>query len=373
MPRSAAQKAKAGASRTTTTDPYDADPLPGMPPVLDPSDIYSADAPGNFTSITRGARPLVYVPDTLSDDLEEIDPSTYQVVARYPVGSLPQHVVPSYNGSVLWVLNDGSNTLTPINPQNGVPGQPIPVTDPYNLYFTPDGRYAIVVAERLQELNFLNAQTMTLVHTLPVPTCAGVNHIDFTANGRYLLASCEFQGDNGGPGTLIVVNVATQSVVQTIHLSDGASPQDVKLSPDGSTFYVADLNKGGVWLVSARNYSVEGFVSTGAGAHGLYTSRNEKDLYVSDRSSGQVSVISFATRQLVATWTIPGGSSPDMGNVSADGKVLWLSGRYNNVAYALSTSTGQLLARIPVGYGPHGICVWPQPGRYSLGHTGIMR
>jgi DNA-binding beta-propeller fold protein YncE len=85
-----------------------------------------------------------------------------------------------------------------------------------------------------------------------------------------------------------------------------------------------------------------------------------------------VSVVSFATGKVVRTWTIPGGS-PDMGGVSADGKVLWLSGRYNSEVYAISTRTGRLLARIPVGRGPHGLCVWPQPGRYSLGHTGILR
>jgi DNA-binding beta-propeller fold protein YncE len=53
--------------------------------------------------------------------------------------------------------------------------------------------------------------------------------------------------------------------------------------------------------------------------------------------------------------------------------VLWLSGRYNGVVYAISTRTGHLLATIPVGSGPHGLCVYPQPGRYSLGHTGIFR
>jgi streptogramin lyase len=86
-----------------------------------------------------------------------------------------------------------------------------------------------------------------------------------------------------------------------------------------------------------------------------------------------VSVVSFRTRRVVRTWRIPGGGSPDMGNVSADGRVLWLSGRWNAVVYALSTRTGRLLAKIPVGAGPHGLCVWPQPGRYSLGHTGILR
>jgi len=62
-----------------------------------------------------------------------------------------------------------------------------------------------------------------------------------------------------------------------------------------------------------------------------------------------------------------------MGGVSADGRVLWLSGRYNAEVYAISTTNGKLLHRITVGDGPHGLCVWPQPGRYSIGHTGILR
>ena len=94
---------------------------------------------------------------------------------------------------------------------------------------------------------------------------------------------------------------------------------------------------------------------------------------MSNRGDGSISVLSFASRKVVRTWRLPGGGSPDMGGVSADGKVLWLSGRYNRVVYAISTRDGTLLARIPVGAGPHGLCVWPQPGRYSLGHTGILR
>ncbi len=86
-----------------------------------------------------------------------------------------------------------------------------------------------------------------------------------------------------------------------------------------------------------------------------------------------MSVIDVATRKLTATWYLPGGGSPDMGGVSPNGKVLWLSGRYDDVVYAISTRDGRLLATIPVGHEPHGLSVWPQPGRHSLGHTGIMR
>ena len=83
-------------------------------------------------------------------------------------------------------------------------------------------------------------------------------------------------------------------------------------------------------------------------------------------------MVSFATRSIRTIWLVPGGS-PDMGGVSADGKVLWLSGRYDREVYALSTKDGHLIARIHVGGEPHGLCVWPQPGRYSLGHTGVLR
>jgi YVTN family beta-propeller protein len=330
--------------------------------------VYAFDRADMLTGAARLAKPLVYVPNSQSDTVDVIDPRTYRVVAHFAVGALPQHVVPAWNLRTLYVTNDDGNSLTPIDPRTGMPGAPIPVDDPYNMYFTPDGRYAIIVAERLHRLDFRDASSFRLHHSLPVP-CAGVDHMDFTANGRLLLASCEFSGQ------LVVVDVQRERVERTIDLPDGPTgmPQDVKLSPDGRIFYVADMHAGGVWEIDAHTFGVLRFLATGAGAHGLYPSRDGKLLYVSNRSEGSISVISFRTREPVAKWRIPGGGSPDMGGVSADGRVLWLSGRYNAVVYALSTRTGKLLARIPVGEGPHGLCVWPQPGRYSLGHTGLMR
>jgi streptogramin lyase len=90
------------------------------------------------------------------------------------------------------------------------------------------------------------------------------------------------------------------------------------------------------------------------------------------RGPGSITVIDFASRSVEATWPIPGGGSPDMGNVSADGSVLWVSGRFDNVVYGTSTDTG-MVRTLAVGHEPHGLTIWPQPGRYSLGHTGIMR
>ncbi len=328
-------------------------------------DVYAADRAGHLTGAARYARPLVYVPNSLSDTVDVIDPRTFRVVEHFAAGGLPQHVVPAYDLRTLYVTNDAGNSLTAIDPGTGRPGRTIPVEDPYNMYFTPDGRYAIVVAERLARLDFRDAHTFHLHHSLPVP-CHGVDHIDFSADGSYLLASCEFSSQ------LVKVDVRRERVLGTVTLPGNGAPQDVKLSPDGRVFYVADMLAGGVWEIDGDRLSVLGFVRTGAGAHGLYVSRDDRYLYVTNRSAGSISVISFRRRRVVATWTIPGGS-PDMGNVSADGKVLWLSGRYSAEVYAISTVDGHLLARIRVGRGPHGLSVWPQPGRYSLGHTGILR
>jgi YVTN family beta-propeller protein len=332
-----------------------------------PLDLYAYDHAGMLSPAAARAPTRVYVPNSASDSVDVIDPATYKVVDHFPVGSLPQHVTPAHDLKTLYVNNDVGNTLTPIDPATGRPGKAIPVDDPYNLYFTIDGRYAIVVAERLHRLDFRNPHTFRLVRSLQVP-CAGVNHMDFSPNGRYAIASCEFSG------RLLKVDVRRFKVLGVRTLPRRFSvPQDVRSSPDAKVFYVADLAAGGVWEVNPSRFKVIGFIHTGAGAHGLVVGRDGKVLYVANRNEGSVSVISFRMRKVVAKWRIPGGGSPDMGDVSADGKVLLLSGRYNSEVYAIDTSTGKLITRIPVGASPHGLSLWPQPGRYSLGHTGNMR
>jgi DNA-binding beta-propeller fold protein YncE len=329
-------------------------------------DVYAHAGAGMLSTIARHARPLIYVPNSMSNTVDEIDPRTDKVVREFPTGELPQHVTPSWDLKTLYVLNDLGNSLTPIDPRTGIPRRQIAVDDPYNMYFTPSGRFAIVVAERLQRLDFRDPHSFRLIKSVRVP-CRGVDHMDFSADGTYAVASCEFSG------ALIKVDVVHPRVLRVMYLRFGSNPQDVKVSPDGRVFYVADMGQNGVWEIDAARWVILGFLRTGLGAHGLYASRDARFLYVTNRSEGTISVVSFATRRIVRTWSIPGGGSPDMGNVSADGRVLWLSGRWNNVVYAIDTRNGRLLAKIPVGASPHGLCVWPQPGRYSLGHTGVLR
>jgi YVTN family beta-propeller protein len=346
----------------------DASLLPGMPAPLDPHNIYAADRPNALSPAVAHDLYRVYVPNTGSDTVTVIDPTTYRVIGHFAVGHQPQHVVPSWDLRTLWVNNDLGNSLTPIDPRTGRPGRAVTVADPYNLYFTPDGKHAVVMASKLHRLDFRDPHTMAMQKSVPVP-CAGVNHADWTANGRYFLVSCEFSHE------LLWVDTEREKVLKVLRLPGASMPQDVKISPDGTTFFVADMMSNGVWVYRLGPHGpvLVHLLHTGAGAHGLYVSRDATELFVSNRGAGSVSVVDFATGRVRVTWHIPGGGSPDMGNLSPDGRTLWLSGRYDGVVYAIDTTSGSLRARIRVGLQPHGLTVWPQPGRYSLGHTGIMR
>jgi YVTN family beta-propeller protein len=355
--------------------------VPGMPPVIDPKNLYSETAAGRVSPSVAGDLARVYVPNRRSDDVYVIDPATFKVVDKFKVGINPQHIVPSWDMKTLWVTNNAEHrtdgTLTPIDPKTGKPGKSVAVDDPYNMYFTPNGDHAIVVAEAHKRLDFRDPHTMALTSSIATPKCGGINHADFSIDGRYAIFTCEFGGG------LVKIDLVNRKVVNYLKLSKGKMPQDIRISPDGKVFYVADMRADGVFLVDGDRFKEIGYIKTGVGAHGLYPSRDGKKLYVANRGSnkvfgpkggpGSVTVIDFATRKVEATWPIPGGGSPDMGNVSADGKYLWLSGRFDDVVYAFDTASGEVKAKVPVGLEPHGLTVWPQPGRYSLGHTGNMR
>ncbi|MFB7268922.1 beta-propeller fold lactonase family protein [Streptomyces sp. NPDC056244] len=341
--------------------------LPGMPPVQDPKDIYAADRPNMLSPVVKRFPSRVYVPNTNSDTVSVIDPATYEVIETIEVGRQPQHVVPSWDLKTLWVNNNRGHTLTPIDPATGKVGESVDVHDPYNLYFTPNGKYAVVMASLDRQLVFRDPHTMKVKKTEPV-TCAGVNHADFSADGRYFIVSCEFSGE------LLKVDTEKMAVTAQQKLPfQGAMPQDVKISPDGKTFYIADMMAHGVWVLDGEKFTTPKLLPTGKGAHGLYVSRDSRVMYISNRGEGSVSIFDFPKNRLTKKWHLPDGGSPDMGGVSADGKVLWLSGRYDSEVYAIDTVTGKQLARIPVDGGPHGLAVYPQPGRYSLGHTGVFR
>ena len=381
------------------------------PAASDARSVYSGSASDKMSPAVAGDLERVYVPNLRGNDVYVVDPLTLKVVDRFKVGIGPQHIVPSWDLRTLWVTNNAEGrtdgSLTPVDPRTGKPGKPVAVDDPYNMYFTPDGKSAIVVAEARKRLDFRDPRTMALQYSIDTPGCPGINHADFAIDGQYAIFTCEFSG------TLAKIDLPGRKVLAYLKLTMPATrlkevpgaprtapgkvwqpgeseictvtkgmPQDIRISPDGRRFYIADMHADGIHIVDGESFKQVGFIQTGLGAHGLYPSRDGKRLYVANRGShkihgsrlgnGGVVVVDFATEKVVARWPVPGGGSPDMGNVSADGKWLWLAARYDDVVYRFDTTSGDV-AQVKVGKEPHGLTVWPQPGRYSLGHTGNMR
>jgi YVTN family beta-propeller protein len=346
------------------------DVLPGMPPVVDPHNIYSEAGANMLGENAQKSKAYAYVPHSKSGDVWVIDQQTFQVVDKFHVGIEVQHVTPSWDMSALYATDDLGNVVRRIDPVTGQAGDTIDVFDPYNMYFTPDGKSAISVAEAYRTLVWYDPVTWQETDRVRYPDCKGIDHGDFTPDGRIAVFSCEFDG------RVAVIDMQTHQLIRMIDMptrNTTMGPQDLRIAPDGSKFYIADSDSDGVWVLDKDLQTVTRHIPTGDGAHGLYFSRDATRLYVTNRHAGSISVLDAYTGDPITTWPIPGGGSPDMGNVSADGSQLWLSGRYDGVVYVISTADGSLLAKIPVGDGPHGLALMPQPGRYSIGHTGITR
>ena len=359
------------AARPGTTGPVtqpdfapldDATPDPRAATAAMAVNVYRATEDGTLNPAVANIPARVYVPNSASGTLDVIDPTTYKVIAHYRVGAIPHHVAPAWDLKRLYVDDEGSGMLTVIDPRSGAPVGRVAVPDPYNLYFTPDGSKAIVVAERLRRLDFRDPHTFQLIRSVPIPW-RGVDHLDFSADGSYLMASTEYSG--------VLVKVDTVAMQVTGFVDVGGLPIDVRLSPDGSVFYVANQGRGGVSVVDPVAMREVAFIKTGRGAHGLMVSRDTRSLYVTNRLAGTISVIGFDSRSVVATWKI--GGSPDMVQLSPDGSELWTTGRYDGLVYVVDTTSGKLLHAIRVGGQPHGLTYFPNAGRFSLGHNGVYR
>jgi len=357
--------ASARASRRPPAAPF-RDPLPGMPRSLD-NQVYAANRPGDVLPRVARDPAYLYVPNSYgAPTTTVIDQRTHKIVRVLHTGELSQHVTPSWDLRTLYVEASAANQLVAIDPRTGRIERRIAQQRPYNLYFTPNGRRAIVMDEEHNEIAFDDPHTFKRLAVVHDPSCIGPNHADFSANGRFFVVTCEFSG------SLLKVSTMHHRVLGRLKLPAGSKPQDVRLSPDGRTFYVADMDRNRLLRLSWRSFRVVGHIDMPAMPHGIYPSRDGRFLYVSDRMAGKVSVVSIRRNKIVDTWSAPGGH-PDMGGLSADGRTLWLSGRYDGHVFGWDTRTGKLIAKIYVGGSPHGLLVWPQPGRYSLGHTGNLR
>ena len=342
------------------------EPTPSEPPI---GGIYAGPASGELDPRVADLPHRVYVPNETSNDVAVIDPETFEVVGRFAAGAAPEHISPDWDFSKLYVSNMNGASLTVIDPETHEPIETKEVPFPYNLFFTPDGSKAIVVADYLgmdmvadNGLYFYDRETWELLKFVQVPW-PGVNHLDFTPDGRYLMVTCE------SAGAVVKIDTVAMEIVGTVEV--GGSPLDIRLDPDGDVFYVANQGTHGVDIIDHEAMQAVGFIPAGNGAHAFAFSRDASRLFLTNRLGNTIDVIDLDRQTIVASW--PAGGSPDMATVSPDGSQLWVSNRFHGTVNVFDPETGEILATIPTGGNPHGLTYWPQPGSISLGHNGNMR
>jgi YVTN family beta-propeller protein len=332
--------------------------------------VYGATVSGELDPRVADVPERVYVPNEESDDVAVIDPATFEVIDRFPVGDAPEHVNPDWSLESLWVSNMNGGFLTEIDPMTSKPiGEVDLPIFPYALYYTLDGEKVMVVTNYIAEediadngVHFYDPDTWELIEYVQVPH-TGADDADLTADGRYLAISAEYSG------WLVFIDTEEMAIAGEVEI--GSLPRDVRLSPKGDVFYVTNEGLDGIQIVDAESWELLEFIPTGDGAHGLEVSRDTTRMYVANRAAGTISVIDVETRDVVETWQV--GGSPDEMVLNPDGSQLWTSNRYHGSVSVIDTSSGEVIATIETGANPHGLTYWPQPGTMAIGQNGNMR
>ncbi len=324
--------------------------------------VYASTLGGEISPAVAGIPARVYVPNSVANTLAVIDPATFKVVSWIPVSAIPHHVTPGPDLQNLYVNNEGASSLTVIDPRTVRATGTIAVPYPYNLYFTPDRTKAVVVVERLHRIDFRDPHDWHLLGSVDVPW-RGVDHLDFSADGTYLLASTEWSG------RVVRINVETMKIDGVLEV--GGLPIDVRLGPAGDVFLVTNQGRNGVSFVDGGAMTEVAFVATGRGAHGIQLSRDTRFAYITNRLENTISVVDIAARRVVDTWRASGG--PDMTQLNPEGTQLWVSGRFDGSVSVIDTRTGALVAHIATGAGAHGLSYFPNAGLVSVGHNGVYR
>jgi YVTN family beta-propeller protein len=239
----------------------------------------------------------------------------------------------------------GSNELVLVDRSTGVETKRIEASDPYQIGFSPDGKWFVAASIRLDHIDIYDAKTFQLVYRLAAATMP--SHIAFARDSSTVFVTLQ------GTGSLIAIDLAAGKVVWTVPI--GPTPAGIITRPNG-TLLTGIMGADYVAEIDQRDGKLIQKIHTGNGAHNFLAAPDGKTLYVSNRVAGTISVLDGDTLAITATLIAPGG--PDDMALSPDGKELWVTDRWRASVGVIELASGTLKATVPVGRSPHGIFVY---------------
>jgi YVTN family beta-propeller protein len=279
------------------------------------------------------------------DSLSVVSSDGYHEVSRVHIGRGPHHLIISPDGRTLIVAMSGSNELVLIDRTTGIETKRIEASDPYQIGFTPDGKWFVAASIRLDHIDIYDASNFQLVHRLPAATMP--SHIAFSRDGSTVFVTLQ------GTSSLIAIDLASGKPIWTVPV--GPTPAGIITRP-GGTLLVGIMGADYIAEIDPKDGSVIRKVHTGNGAHNFLATPDGKTLYVTNRVAGTISVLNADTLEVTGTLVAPGG--PDDMALSPDGRELWVTGRWHAAVDIIELASGALKATVPVGRSPHGIFVY---------------
>ena len=294
------------------------------------------------------AAPPLFVLNSQDANVSVIDPVTWTETQRIPTGKEPHHIYLTPDEKSLLVANATSDTLTFLDPRTAEVQRTVKgIVDPYQLRFSPDMKWFVTVANRLNHVDFYrwDGKDFTLVKR--VPSSKTPSHLWIDSKSTTVYASMQASDE------LVALDLNTQAIKW--RAKTGPMPADVYPTADDKTLLLGLTGSDGVEVydVTGKEPKLVKKIPTGKGAHAFRAAGDKRHVYVSNRVANSISKIDLQTMQVVANYPVPGG--PDCMDVSADGRLIYVTSRWAKKLSVVDTQTGKVVRQVPVGKSPHGV------------------
>jgi YVTN family beta-propeller protein len=299
-------------------------------------------------TMASGAAPSwaqkAYIPNDISGTVSVISTANNQVVDTIPVGSGPEGVAVTPDGSKVYVANQAANTVAVIATDTNNVIASIPVGNtPVGVAVTPDGSTVYVANQGSNNVSVISTATNTVIGSA-IPVGSGPDGVAVSPDGGKVYVANEFDA------TVSVIATGTNTVIGNPILA-GAGV-GIAVTPDGSTVYVAIQTGSAVSVIDTATNTLVTVVPVGSQPTGVAVTPDGSTVYVANLGSNNVSVIDTATNTVVGS-AITVGSSPTGVAVTPDGSKVYVANEGSNNVSAISTATNTVVGSpIAVGSQP---------------------
>ena len=312
---------------------------------------FSLPAPAWAQSVVP---PPLFVLNSLDASVSVIDPVTWKETRRIPTGKEPHHLYLTPDEKSLIIANASGNSLTFVDPKTAEVQRTLhSILDPYHLRFSPDMKWFVTAANRLNHIDIYRWDGSNITLLKRIATAKTPSHLWIDTKSTTVYATMQDSDE------IIGIDLATQTVKW--RAKTGATPADVFGTPDDKFLLVALTGGEGVevWDISASTQASLGMpkmiklLPTGAGAHAFRAAGDKRHVFVSNRVANTISKIDYQSFTVVDTYKAPGG--PDCMEVSADGKLIYVTSRWARKLTVIDTTTKAVVRQVNVGKSPHGV------------------